>query len=148
MTTDRVAGISLALFAAILLEETWRVRLPLGSVAMPGPAYLPVLLAVALLVSGAIIAAQGRAAPSLASVGWHEWRHAAAIVAVCAFMALAFERLGYRITVAAACVLLLTLVERKAAVHALIFGASMAFGTYYLFDTLLRVQLPRGPFGF
>jgi hypothetical protein len=23
----------------------------------------------------------------------------------------------------------------------------LATGTYYLFDTLLRVQLPRGPFG-
>ena len=63
-------------------------------------------------------------------------------------MALAFERLGYRLTVAIACVLLLSLVERKAAASALIFAASMAFGTYYLFDTLLRVQLPRGPFGF
>ena len=148
MTTDRVAGIGLVLFAAILLEETWRLRLPLGSVAMPGPAYVPVVLAVALLVSGAVIAVQGRGAPRLAAVGWHEWRHAAAIVAVCAFMALAFERLGYRTTVALACLLLLVLVERKSAVHAVIFGASMAFGTYYLFDTLLRVQLPRGPFGF
>lgn len=148
MTTDRVAGIGLALFAAVILEESWRSRLPLGSVAMPGPAYVPVVLAVALLVSGAIIAAQGAGAPRLGAVGWREWRHAAAIVAVCAFMALAFERLGYRFTVMLACVLLLSLVERKRAVAALLFAASMAFGTHYLFDTLLRVQLPRGPFGF
>ena len=148
MTTDRVAGTGLAIVAALLLEESWRLKLPLGSVAMPGPAYVPVVLAVALMVSGAVIAVQGGRAPRLAAVGWQEWRHAAAIIAVCAFMALAFERLGYRLTVAAACVLLLTLVERKSAVAAVIFAASMAFGTYYLFDTLLRVQLPRGPFGF
>ena len=148
MTTDRVAGIGLALFAAVILEESWRSKLPLGSVAMPGPAYVPAVLGVALLVSGAIIAAQGAGAPRLGAVGWQEWRHAAAIVGVCAFMARAFERLGYRLTVAIACLLLLSLVERKAAVPALIFAASMAFGTYYVFDTLLRVQLPRGPFGF
>ena len=37
MTTDRVAGIGLALFAVILLEESRRLRLPLGTLAMPGP---------------------------------------------------------------------------------------------------------------
>lgn len=148
MTTDRVAGTSLVLFAAIILEESWRLRLPLGSVAMPGPAYVPAVLAVALLVSGLIIALQGARAPRLADVGWVEWRQAVAIVATCAFLALAFERLGYRLTVALACVFLLTLVERKSVVAALVFAASMALGTYYLFDTVLRVQLPRGPFGF
>src|SRR6185503_11826255 len=76
MTTDRVAGIGLALFAAVILEESWRSKLPLGSVAMPGPAYVPAVLAVALLVSGAIIAAQGAGAPRLGAVGWREWRHA------------------------------------------------------------------------
>jgi hypothetical protein len=147
MTTDRVAGTGLALFAAVILEESWRLRLPLGSVAVPGPAYLPVVLAVALFVSGLVIALQGARAPRLADVGWVEWRQAVAIAATCAFLALAFERLGYRLTVAVACVFLLSVVERKSAVAALVFAASMALGTYYLFDTVLRVQLPRGPFG-
>ena len=148
MTTDRVAGISLAVFGALILEESWRLRLPLGSVAVPGPAYVPAVLAAALLVSGVIIALQGAGAPRLSSVGWHEWRHTVAILGVCAFLALGFERLGYRLTVALACAFLLLGVERKSLTGALIFAASMAFGTYYLFDTLLRVQLPRGPFGF
>jgi len=147
MTTDRVAGIGLALFGLVILEESWRLRLPLGTLAMPGPAYLPALMAVALLISGALIAAQGARAPRLGAVGWREWRHAAAILAVTAFMALALERLGYRLTMALACALLLVLVERKSLPAALLFAVSLAFGTYYLFDTLLRVQLPRGPFG-
>jgi hypothetical protein len=148
MTTDRVAGTGLALFAAAILEESWRLRLPLGSVAVPGPAYVPVVLAMALFVSALVIALQGARAPRLADAGWVEWRQAVAIVATCAFLALAFERLGYRLTVAVACVFLLTVVERKSAVAALVFAAAMALGTYYLFDTVLRVQLPRGPFGF
>ena len=148
MTTDRVAGIALAVFAAIVIEESWRARLPLGSLATPGPAYLPVLLAGALLVSGLVVAAQGARAPSLAAAGWTEWRHVVAIIAVCAFMALGLERLGYRLTMAIACVFLLAVVERKSVAAALVFAAALALGTYYLFDTLLRVQLPRGPFGF
>jgi len=148
MTTDRVAGIGLALFAALILEESWRSRLPLGNLAMPGPAYVPALLAGALLVSGAFIAATGGRAPALAAAGWHEWRHVVAIVATCAFICLALERLGYRLTMALACVFLVGVIERKPPVATLVFSVAMAAGTYWLFDTLLRVQLPRGPFGY
>jgi len=148
MTTDRVAGIGLALFAALILEESWRSRLPLGNLAMPGPAYVPALLAGALLVSGAFIAATGGRAPALAAAGWREWRHVVAIVAACAFICLALERLGYRLTMALACVFLVGVIERKPAVATLVFSVAMAAGTYWLFDTLLRVQLPRGPFGY
>ena len=42
---------------------------------------------------------------------------------------------------------LLGVVERKRPTVALIFAAAFAAGTYFLFDTLLRVPLPRGPFG-
>jgi len=147
MTTDRVAGIGLAVFALLVLEESRRLQLPLGTLAMPGPAYVPAILAAALLVSGVIIAAAGRQAPALASVGWQEWRHAVAILAACAFTALALERLGYRLTIALACVFLVGVVERKSPVVTVVFAVAMAVGTYWLFDTLLRVQLPRGPFG-
>ena len=147
MTTDRVAGVGLALFAALVLEESWRSRLPLGTLAMPGPAYVPALLAVALLLAGAVIAATGREAPQLAAAGWSEWRHVVAIVAACAFISLALERLGYRLTMAVACVFLVGVIERKSPVATVIFAVAMAAGTYWLFDTLLRVQLPRGPFG-
>ena len=147
MTTDRVAGVGLALFAALILEESWRSRLPLGSLAMPGPAYVPALLAVALLVSGAFIAATGARAPALPAAGWGEWRHVVAIVAACAFICLALERLGYRLTMALACVFLVGVIERKSPIATLVFSAALAAGTYWLFDTLLRVPLPRGPFG-
>src|SRR5262245_8212294 len=148
MTTDRIAGIGLAVFAAFVVEESWRSRLPLGSLAMPGPAYVPVVLAVALLVSAVVIAVQGGRAPALATLNWGEWRHVAAIVAVCAFMALGLERLGYRLTMLLAAAFLLTVVERRPALPAVLFAAALSLGTYFLFDTLLRVQLPRGPFAF
>jgi hypothetical protein len=148
MTTDRVAGVGLAVFAAVVLEESWRSRLPLGSVAMPGPAYMPSVLAAALLVFALVIVVQGAGAPRLVAVGWGEWRHAAAITGVCVFMALALERLGYRLTMGLACAFLLIVVERRRLVAGVLFAVGLALGTHFLFDTLLRVQLPRGPFGF
>jgi hypothetical protein len=71
-----------------------------------------------------------------------------AILGTCAFMALALERLGYRITMVLALLGLLRLVERKGWVPAVLFAVGFSLGSYFLFNTLLRVQMPRGPFGF
>ena len=144
-TVDRVAGASLALVALFVL---WESRtLPLGSLANPGPAYMPVLLAVLLLVGGIAIAALGGPTPPLTSLAVPEWRHALAIFLACAFAALALERLGYRLTVLLVLLFLLGVVERKRPVATVVFAVAFATGTYLLFDTLLRVPLPRGPFG-
>ncbi len=129
MTVDRVAGVALVLIG---LATLWESRaFPLGSLHRPGPAYMPVVLALLLIVFGVAVFAMGRGARTLREVGWPEWRHAVAIFAACAFAAWGLERLGYRLTMAV--VVGFTLV--------------MAWGSFYLFDTLLRVPLPRGPFG-
>jgi hypothetical protein len=148
MRIDRVSGVALAVLAAVVLEETWRLRLPLGTLANPGPGYVPVLLALGVLVAGVLVAVLSRSAATLAGAGWVEWRHSVAILAVCAFVALGLERLGYRLTMGLACVALLGAVERKPIAVTLLVAVCLAAGTYFLFDTLLRVQLPRGPFGF
>jgi hypothetical protein len=148
MTPDRVSGVALAALGAFVLEECWRLRLPLGTLATPGPAYMPAVLAGVLLVAGLLVAARRGSVGSLAALGWSEWRHAVAILAACAFVALAIERLGYRLTMALTCAFLLGVVERKGAVPALVFAVAMAAGTFFVFDTVLRVPLPRGDFGF
>lgn len=145
LTTDRVAGGALILLALFTLWESR--RLPLGSLRHPGPAYMPVALAVLLLVLGILVVLADRHAAAVAAVGWTEWRHAVAIFAVCAFAAWALERLGYRLTVAAALAFLVGVVERKGVVFTVVFSLALALGTFLLFDTLLRVPLPRGPFG-
>ncbi len=148
MRIDRASGVALALVAAVVLEETWRLGLPLGTLANPGPAYMPGLLAGGLLLAGVLVATVSRSPATLGGAGWSEWRHSVAILLTCAFVALALERLGYRLTIGLAGVVLLGVVERKGIVTTLLVAGGLAAGTYFLFDTLLRVQLPRGPFGF
>jgi hypothetical protein len=89
----------------------------------------------------------GSRARRLGEVGWQEWRHAVAIFAACAFAAWGLERLGYRLTMAAVLAFLLLVLEKKGLVLGLAVTAVMAWGSFYLFDTLLKVPLPRGPFG-
>ena len=145
MNVDRVAGVALVLIGLATLRESR--AFPRGSLHRPGPAYMPVVLALLLIVFGVAVFAMGRGARTLREVGWPEWRHAVAIFAACAFAAWGLERLGYRLTMAVVVGFLLLALERKGWVLGLGLTVVMAWGSFYLFDTLLRVPLPRGPFG-
>lgn len=146
LTTDRAGGAALVLLALVVLLESR--KLPLGTLHNPGPAYMPVALAFLLGLLGVLLVVWGGVGMRLAAVGWREWRHAVAILGACGFAALALEHLGYRVTMAITLAFLIGVVERKSIVSTAAFALALAFGSYFLFDTLLRVPLPRGPFGF
>ncbi len=146
MTTDRLSGSALVIFSLLAIWES-RV-LPLGTFRQPGPAYIPVLLASLLLIFGVFLTAAGGRAPALSSIFWTEWRHALAIFAACIFATLGVERLGYRLTVVLVLGFLLKVVERRSWGLTAGLAVVLAFGSFYLFATLLRVPLPLGPLGF
>ena len=146
LTTDRLAGAVLAAFAVLIL---WESRtLPFGTIRDPGAGAVPVLLALTLLVCSLAVVVGGAAAHPVATIPWTEWRHAVAILGACVFMALALERLGYRLTILVTLLALVTLVEKKGWVVGSVFAVGFSLGSYYLFNTLLRVPMPQGPFGF
>jgi len=145
MTVDRVAGVALGALALFVLVESR--KLPLGTLHNPGPAYMPVVLALTMLGFAAALVAFGGRAPHVATVGWRDWRHTAAILGAGAFAALALERLGFRLTVALLLLVLVGVVERRHPLTAVAYAVAMALGTFFLFNTILRVPLPRGPFG-
>ena len=145
MTTDRLAGAALVLMGIVAI---WQSRaFPLGSLHRPGPAFMPVLLAALLILFGLAVAAMGAGAGRLFDVGWSDWRHAAAIFGCCAFAAWGLDRLGYRLTMAVVLAVLFLALARLRVVTSLVLTVGMAWGSFYLFDTLLKVPLPRGPFG-
>ena len=145
MTVDRVAGVALVLVGFVTIVESR--AFPLGTLHRPGPAFMPVVLAALLILCGVAVFAMGSRAPRLRDVAWDEWRHAVAIFGACAFAAWGLERLGYRITMAVVVAFLLLIVERKGWVLGLALTIVVAWGSFLLFDTLLNVLLPRGPFG-
>ena len=146
LTTDRLAGVVLAALSILVL---WESRtLPFGTIREPGAGAVPVLLAVTLLVCSLAVVVAGARAHRVAAIPWTEWRHAVAILGACAFMALALERLGYRLTILVALLALVTLMEKKGWIVGVVFAVIFSLGSYYLFNTLLRVPMPQGPFGF
>ena len=146
MTVDRVGGSALA---AIALFWVWEARkLPMGTLQNPGPAYMPVVLSLLLLGFAALVTLMGGRTERFSTVAWAEWRHAVAILAVLAFMAFALERLGYRLTVMAALAVLLLGLERRRWLTAAAFSVTFALASFHLFAVVLRVPLPRSPWGF
>ena len=146
LTIDRAAGGALVIIGLVTLWESRQY--PLGSLHRPGPSYMPVILALLLIVFGLALAAMGARSGRMSEVSWHEWRHAVAIFSACAFAAWGLDRLGYRLTVAVVMLFLLRVLERKGIVITLAMTVVVAGGSFLLFDTLLRVPLPRGPLGF
>ena len=142
---DHVAGSVLAAFALLVL---WECRsIPFGTLAEPGPGALPVLLAIVLFACSIAVVAGARGSEALGAIRFQEWRHAVAILAMCVFAALAIERLGYRITIALLLFFLVAAMEKKSWRAALVFAVGFSVATHFLFNTLLRVPLPSGPFG-
>ena len=148
LTTNRVSGSALVLFALLVIWESR--QLPLGTFRLPGPAFVPVLLASLLVIFGLLLIVspfapdKARRAPLLSSLSWTEWRHALAILAMCAFAVFAIERLGYRLTMLLVLTFILKLVERRGWVLSLTFAFALSFGSFFLFHSVLRVPLPHG----
>jgi len=146
LTTDRLSGAVLVVFALLVIFESRHY--PLGTFRLPGPAFVPILLASLLLIFGILLLFTSGRAPRLSSISWSEWRHAAAILAASVFAVFATERLGYRLTVLLMLGFLIKVVERHGWMQTVGLAFGLAFGSFYLFYTLLRVPLPEGPFGF
>lgn len=145
MSADRVAGGALVLVGLYTLWES-RV-LPLGTLRSPGPAYMPVLLALLLVLLGALIVLAGAAGAPIRTLGWAEAPRAVTIVVACAAAVFVHDRLGYRVTMTLLLLFLIGVVERRHPVFAVLFAVGLAVVTFLVFDTWLRVPLPRGPWG-
>jgi putative tricarboxylic transport membrane protein len=146
MTTDRVSGSVLVLFALLIVRES--LHLPFGSIRQPGPAFIPILLALLLVLFGIGVVLMGSRAPLVSSLRWQGWRHALAILAAAIFAVFALERLGYRLTMVLVLAVLLKLVEQRGWTMSVALAFGLSFGSFFLFYTILRVPLPQGPFGF
>lgn len=144
--SDQVSGIFLLLVA---LYVAWESRVyPLGTLEDPGPGYMPLLLAVFLGIMGLLIAVFGGKTSVLAAIPWPEAQRAVLILIMCGAGTFALERIGYRVTMIALLLFFLGVVERRNPVAAALVAIGFSVGSYYLFSTLLQVQLPRSPWGF
>jgi hypothetical protein len=140
---------------AVGLVFIWRslADLPVGTIQNPGPAVMPLALAV-LLTAFALWTLIGNGSRSRDGVEDDQpvaptpgLGHATLILGAIVVAALALETLGYRLTVLALLLFFLGVVERKRIIPSLAVGFAVSFGSHTLLVHVLKVPLPTGPMG-
>lgn len=145
LRNDQLSGLMLL---ALGLFAGWQNRsYPLGTLQEPGPGYTPLLLAVFLAAMGLLIAVRGGSSPALAETRWPEAKRAIVILGACGVATYALELIGYRITIVALLIFFLGVLERKKPLAVATVAIGFSVISYYLLGVLLRVPLPRGPWG-
>src|SRR4051812_645 len=145
LRSDAVAGIVLVLIAALVI---WQNRAyPLGNLAEPGPGYMPLMISGALGVFGLLIALRAGSSQLFSATDWSEGKRGIVMLLACGAAVFALERIGYRLSMIALLVFMLGVVERKRVVPTLLVALGFAFVSYWLFASVMKVQLPTGPWG-
>jgi hypothetical protein len=146
LRSDQFSGLMLL---ALGLYAGWQNRAyPIGTLQEPGPGYVPLLLAIFLGGVGLLIALWGRKSAPVASLKWPEAARAVVILVACSVAVFALERIGYRITMIAMLVFFLGVLERRRPVPVALVALGFSFASFYVVGDLLRVPLPRSPWGF
>jgi hypothetical protein len=144
--SDTVSGALLVLIAGYII---WMNQAyPLGSLAEPGPGYVPLLLALFMGAMGLIVMGFGFKSVSLDEMAWSESGRALAIIVACGVASYALERWGYRLSIGALLIFFLGVMERLPIKNVILVSVGFSGLTFYLFSTLLRVPLPVSPWGF
>jgi putative tricarboxylic transport membrane protein len=137
-------AVVLALIAAYI---TWAaLRMPLGTAAAPGPGLLPAALGALLLLTslGLIVRAalqRGDLASAALRLGHRNiWITLAAL----AVLALAFEPAGYLVSATLFMLVLLRAFSPLDWPRSVVVALAAALLSWFFFDTLLGVALPRG----
>ncbi len=144
--SDQASGLMLAVLAVYVW---WLNReFPVGTLADPGPGYVPLLLAIALGIIGLLVAVFGGRSIPLFNIRWPEATRAVIILVACSVAAFALERIGYRLSIFAFLVFFIGVIERKKLLAVVLVSGGFSLASYYIIGDLLHVPLPVGPWGF
>lgn len=144
MTRDRAAALVLLALAA---GAYWAAAAyPAGTLAQPGPAFVPRLLAALLALAALALLVQGGAA-SFKQLHLADLPITVVIVLLLGAATFALERLGYRITLAGLLLMFLAAVERRPLWLSVLLAAGFSLASFYLVNDVLRVPLPMSRWG-
>lgn len=143
---DQAAGLALAALGAYVALGARGY--PFGSLAQPGPGFLPFALGLMLAACGAVLALAAAFAPPTRPITFRDLPHAAVILIVLIAAAVGIERVGFRTLVVLMLLFFLLVLERRPPLVAVPLALGLAFGAFHLINNVLRVPLPIGPWGF
>jgi putative tricarboxylic transport membrane protein len=145
-------GTAFAILFAVWAQQSW--TLSLTDALGPGPGFFPFVLS---LIGAALAIALAMRAGSIEDVSapsgqplfprGRSLRTVLLVLAALAAVAFLLEPLGFRLTVAAFCLVLLPTLGARNRLVVAAFAAAASFGVYSIFADLLKVPLPVGVLG-
>jgi putative tricarboxylic transport membrane protein len=150
MTKDRAASLLFLLTGVYGLY--FSIQLPMGRWNEPGPGVFPIALSILLLISGVswfIVGkrkAEEQSQPQKTGPGdiIRALSTPLKIVVITALLILVFNRVGYLVASSVYIFVLLFWVSRYRLTLSLLLGLSIGIGSWYFFEKILAVQLPKG----
>ncbi len=145
MTKER--GASLIFLFAGIYGFIFSVGLPLGKWNEPGPGVFPLALSILLCLSGILWFIQGKKRKEGRMDWWGLARKRVTsfqIVALTAAFILSLDRLGYLLASSLYMFVLLAWISRYRVWAALGMAIALGGGTWFFFQKVLAVPLPRG----
>jgi hypothetical protein len=150
MTKDRAA--SLLFLCAGAYGFYFSVQLPMGRWNEPGPGVFPFTLSLLLLASGVAWFIRGKRATKEEGGGKRGDRYPVIknlatpvkIVGLTALLILAFNRVGYLVAASLYLFVLFFWVSRYRVIVSILLALSIGVGSWFFFQKVLAVQLPKG----
>ncbi len=146
----QITGLVFLLLAAFLGYRAWGLSYytPLG----PGPGFFPLWICILLAVLAAFVFLQATfRQPSALPEGFFAsasaYRRIAAVLVALLAVATLMPTLGFRLTMLAFYLVLLSLLGRRNPLETLILALIGSFGVFHLFVEYLSLPLPVGMFG-
>jgi putative tricarboxylic transport membrane protein len=138
----RGLALVLAALGAAAVAEAWR-GIPVGSPDDPGPGALPVVVGVIVVALGIAVAFTRNWSPTPRL----DLRRTLTVVAVVVSWVFAMPRLGFAMTSIVALFFLGRAIGQAPVARLLVFALLTGGGAVALFRGLLKLPLPRGPWG-
>jgi hypothetical protein len=142
LRADQIAGGAFVALGVAVFIIGW--DLPFGRISAPGAGMLPKLMASFMILLAAGIFINGKSQEKFSDISWSDWRHAALILGISGIAVSVYAWLGFLITMSLLVFALLTIVERKPVLPAVIYAASLTLFAYGLFGIVLKAPLEHG----
>jgi hypothetical protein len=142
LRSDHIAGIFFILFGILVFALSG--DLPFGTITSPGAGMMPKLMAGLMILFAVAVLVAARASEPFTTIDWSDRWHALLVVIITAAAVLAYQRLGFLITMSLLVFALLIVVERRNVLIAGAYSVGLTLFAYWLFGKALKAPLERG----
>ena len=146
LRADHAAGAAFIAFGLLVIAIS--SSLPFGNLSSPGSGFMPMILAILMILFGGTLMLRAGESKPFATLAWGDAKHAAMVVLITALAIAAFEPLGFVTSNVLMMFALLVAIERRGIGPAALYSVAVVGITYVLFVFLLKTPLETGPLGF